>query len=252
MRNPTRTRRPRWRQTALGVAALGLAVGLATSAAPTASATPGWLPRAIDATTWSADGITLRVYPSEFLRVMAQSKGTTQWMMYRAWAWDEVMAKTPGSRENTTSMRDQFFCHYDFVSTRAPNKQSWNLDSNRQDVSYTDMVRSQCNPPAKPGILKHQILPQPPPPPPAPANPSFRVYANPNLALRSDAYLTSPVLTRVPRDTWLTFQCYKYGSSVDGNTIWGRTTYAGVTGFVSDRWIDLGGGHLPARGVPPC
>ncbi len=103
-----------------------------------------WLGKAlISKTRW--DGSILRVYP-------------TDWAVCKHWysvcagagarwaAWDEVKAKTPGTRENTSSMRDQLYCHFDFVRFRAPNKESWNLDEGRPNVSYATMVQKSCNP----------------------------------------------------------------------------------------------------------
>ncbi len=43
-------------------------------------------------------------------------------------------------------MEDQFYCHWDIVRLRAPNKESWNLDSWRPNVGYWNTVRAQCNP----------------------------------------------------------------------------------------------------------
>lgn len=60
--------------------------------------------------------------------------------------WNEVKAKTSGSREETPSMRDQMYCHIDVVRLRAPNKTSWNLDTWRPNVSYAKMLAEQCNP----------------------------------------------------------------------------------------------------------
>ena len=42
-------------------------------------------------------------------------------------------------------MRDQLYCHFDFVRFRDPNKTSWNLDKNRPYVAYATLVERQCN-----------------------------------------------------------------------------------------------------------
>lgn len=81
---------------------------------------------------------TLMVYPTWYGRHGAPA---ARWA-----AWSEVQSKTPGTRENTASMRDQFYCHWDVVRLRAPNKTSWNLDMGRPNVPYTQMIASQCNP----------------------------------------------------------------------------------------------------------
>jgi hypothetical protein len=49
-------------------------------------------------------------------------------------------------RLNNNSMKDQFMCHWDFVSIRAPRKESWNLDAGRPDVGYWNTVFAKCNP----------------------------------------------------------------------------------------------------------
>jgi hypothetical protein len=103
-----------------------------------------WLGKAlISKTVW--DGAILRVYP-------------TDWAVCKHWysicagygarwaAWDEVQAKTPGTRENTSSMRDQLYCHFDVVRLVAPNKVSWNLDEVRPAVNYASMLANRCNP----------------------------------------------------------------------------------------------------------
>lgn len=59
-------------------------------------------------------------------------------------AWREVVRMAPTA--NNRSMKNQFLCHWDVVKFRAPNKESWNLDSGRPDVGYTATVRAQCNP----------------------------------------------------------------------------------------------------------
>jgi hypothetical protein len=90
----------------------------------------------VEKTTWV--GSTLQVYPTWWARFGAG--WGARWS-----AWDEVLAKTPGSRENTPSMRDQLYCHFDFVRFRAPNKPSWNLDAGRPYVAYEVLVFNLCN-----------------------------------------------------------------------------------------------------------
>lgn len=89
----------------------------------------------IERTSWN--GNTLRVYPT--------FHGRTTGVASRWAGWDEVLNKTPGNRENTPSMRDQYYCHVDFVRIRAPRKESWNLDLNRPHISYPDLIAKQCN-----------------------------------------------------------------------------------------------------------
>jgi hypothetical protein len=89
----------------------------------------------IERTTWV--GGTLQVYPTWW--------GRTTGVAARWAAWDEVVSKTPGNRENTPSMRDQLYCHFDFVRLRAPNKPSWNLDLTVPAMDYATLVLRQCN-----------------------------------------------------------------------------------------------------------
>jgi hypothetical protein len=88
----------------------------------------------ISSTSWS--GNTLRVYPTDYGRWGAS--------LARSAAWDEVKAKTPGTRENTSSMTDQFLCHYD-VRPITSTKASWNLDLNRPYINYAVLLANKCN-----------------------------------------------------------------------------------------------------------
>lgn len=91
----------------------------------------------IEKTTWSA--ATLQVFPTIWGRI---SDTASRWA-----AWDEVLSKTPGNRENTPSMRDQMYCHVDFVRKVEPTKSSWNLDRDRPYVDYFTLVLNRCNVP---------------------------------------------------------------------------------------------------------
>lgn len=88
----------------------------------------------ISHTSWS--GNTLRVYPTDYGRWGAS--------LARSAAWDEVKAKTPGTRENTSSMTDQFLCHYD-ARPATSTKTSWNLDLNRPYINYALLLAAGCN-----------------------------------------------------------------------------------------------------------
>jgi hypothetical protein len=115
----------------------------ATAAYPIVS--DPWLGRdLIDHASWvynNGDGWTLEVTPTWWQRV---------WNGY--WpgsaGWDELYAKYSNSGLNTNldGMRDQYICHVQIVSVRAPNKPTWNLDEWRPDVSYLDTINSSCNP----------------------------------------------------------------------------------------------------------
>ncbi len=89
-------------------------------------------------TVWTSSMAILQVYPTDFGRVASNAA---------RWAgWAETQTKTPGTRENTTSMQDQFLCHFDLVRLRAPQKTSWNLDMGRPNVPYIIMTTNSCNP----------------------------------------------------------------------------------------------------------
>lgn len=102
-------------------------------------------------TAWTynskSKGYTLQVYPSTWGRSAGGTVPTSvAYVAMRLAFWNEVKAKTSGSREETPSMRDQMYCHIDVVRLRAPNKTSWNLDTWRPNVSYAKMLAEQCNP----------------------------------------------------------------------------------------------------------
>lgn len=81
-------------------------------------------------------GTTYKVYPTTWGRWTGSG---ARWS-----AWKEVIAIN--SRINRGNLKDQFYCHFDVVRLRAPNKASWNLDSWRPDVSYASTIRQDCNP----------------------------------------------------------------------------------------------------------
>ncbi|HSX05923.1 MAG TPA: DUF2599 domain-containing protein [Candidatus Saccharimonadales bacterium] len=91
-------------------------------------------PRYIDKVIKRGD--TLRVYPTKLGRVTDARNGLE--------AWNQVKSLAPTA--NRKNLQDQFFCHWEFVRLRAPNKESWNLDSSRPDVGYWSTVAAQCNP----------------------------------------------------------------------------------------------------------
>jgi len=100
----------------------------------------------IDHVEWDSKNNRAKVYPTSFGRVEAVvSKANPITLYYvREAAWEEARALEP--RLNNNSMKDQFMCHWDLVSIRAPRKESWNLDVGRPDVGYWNTVFAQCNP----------------------------------------------------------------------------------------------------------
>ena len=114
-----------------------------TSPAPSPVAPSSGLPYRgpglIDHVTWTSDGKgrVLRVYPSGAGRSSADPGA-------RASAWLEVLRAAPGA--DSPSMREQFFCHWDFARVVEPDKPSWNLEAWRPEVSYAVMTQAACNP----------------------------------------------------------------------------------------------------------
>lgn len=106
----------------------------ATSVAYPVVADPWLGMELISRTSWS--GNTLRVYPTDYGRWGAS--------LARSAAWDEVKAKTPGTRENTSSMTDQFLCHFD-TRPATSTKASWNLELNRPYINYAALIANRCN-----------------------------------------------------------------------------------------------------------
>lgn len=111
-----------------------------------------WLGKAlVSKTVWqwqpAYKGYTLKVYPTVWGRAGAfVTVGGATYFWLRSSFWNEVKSKTAGTREETNSMRDQFYCHVDFVRIYDPKKASWNIDTWRPNVSYKEMTRSDCNP----------------------------------------------------------------------------------------------------------
>lgn len=111
-----------------------------------------WLGKAlVSKTVWqwqpAYKGYTLKVYPTVWGRAGAfVTVGGATYFWLRSSFWNEVKSKTAGTREETNSMRDQFYCHVDFVRIYDPKKASWNIDTWRPNVSYKEMIRSDCNP----------------------------------------------------------------------------------------------------------
>lgn len=83
---------------------------------------------------------TLKVYPTVW--------GRTAPLGARWAAWAETLSKTPRTGwpyPDTGSMSNQFYCHYDIVRLRAPNKEYWGLDSKLPNRGYAGFVANECN-----------------------------------------------------------------------------------------------------------
>ncbi|MGV9801512.1 DUF2599 domain-containing protein [Mycobacterium sp. NPDC003449] len=124
---------------ALAAASLTPAV-MSALAAPAAAepATPY-----VDHVEWAkwGDLSSLRVYPTEAARRHA---GQPDAAAAADAAWAQVLALAPDA--DSTGMRDQFICHWDFAEANEPGKTSWNLEPWRPEVSPQDMLAAGCNP----------------------------------------------------------------------------------------------------------
>lgn len=87
---------------------------------------------------------TLRVYPTSFGRnAYWGAPPAARWA-----AWKELLDKAPRKgwpNPNTSSMKNQFYCHFDLVRFKEPNKAYWGLDSKIPNRGYTGFVRKGCN-----------------------------------------------------------------------------------------------------------
>lgn len=83
---------------------------------------------------------TMKVYPTWYGRF---GPAAARWA-----AWSETLAKTPRRGwpyPDTATLRDQFYCHWDIVRLRAPNKEYWGLDSKLPNRGYWGFVANECN-----------------------------------------------------------------------------------------------------------
>ena len=74
--------------------------------------------------------------------------GTLALSLYGAAAWQETLdeADSTGYPDpDTDSMRNQFYCHWDWVRIVQADKPSWNLDSGLPDKGYSGFVQDGCN-----------------------------------------------------------------------------------------------------------
>ena len=111
-----------------------------------------WWGTLIDHTEWADDlwewSPTLMVYPTWWGRVVGIVPGSPASSLYGAAAWQETLDKTEREGHpdpDTSSMRNQFYCHWDWVRLRRPFKESWNLDSGLPDKGYDGFIQSGCN-----------------------------------------------------------------------------------------------------------
>lgn len=86
-------------------------------------------------------GTSLRVYPTDTGRTEAGETGT---LRQGEQAWSEVVNRNPDA--NTSGMREQFLCHWQFAEFILPGKTSWNLEPWRPVVSTLSMLANGCNP----------------------------------------------------------------------------------------------------------
>ncbi len=77
-------------------------------------------------------GKSLAVTPSGWARAWSQAASVG--------LWSQLVAREPDA--NSPSMRAQLECH----QLGAPDKDTWNLEPWRPDVSAVDMIAARCNP----------------------------------------------------------------------------------------------------------
>lgn len=77
-------------------------------------------------------GTSLAVTPSAWARAWSQAASVG--------LWSQLVAREPDA--DTPSMRAQLECH----QLGAPDKDTWNLEPWRPDVSAVDMIAARCNP----------------------------------------------------------------------------------------------------------
>lgn len=97
----------------------------------------------IDHVEWE-NSKRLRVYPTTATRFIAPQRLSPLDGVSKQLAWQEVLSMAPEANKN--NLRDQFYCHWDWVSIRAPRRESWNLDTDSPDVGYWSTVFQSCNP----------------------------------------------------------------------------------------------------------
>jgi hypothetical protein len=81
-------------------------------------------------------------------------------------------------------------------------------------------------------------------PDPRPAAATSRIIISPCLNLRSGANGSTRLIGCIPDGVTIGIQCTAQGNAVTGpygtETIWDRTTYGGLTGYVSDAYVYTG------------
>lgn len=87
-------------------------------------------------TVWTSSMTTLQVFPTDWGR---NAPIAARWA-----ALAEVQTKTPGTREDSSPMKDQLLCHFD-ARIYDPGKTSWNIDTFRPYILYTRLVLARCN-----------------------------------------------------------------------------------------------------------
>lgn len=92
------------------------------------------------------DGVSLQVTWKSYLFDFDTSEDETNQQMYRsAKAWELLKNKfsKDSNWTNTTSMKDQFYCHINYAGR---NKNPYNLEPWRPVVSNAEMIKCKCNP----------------------------------------------------------------------------------------------------------
>lgn len=98
------------------------------------------------------DGWTLYVTPTYWARSEAWNTILAPDYTYQLglFGWSEIREKYGnvgrGIKTNRVGMRNQWVCHQQFVGIADREKETWNLDEWRPEVSYGATVRARCNP----------------------------------------------------------------------------------------------------------
>src|SRR5690625_2465461 len=119
------------------IGAAGIAAVAVLPVAAPAAADAG-LPALVDRAEWvsysaGSELSSLRVYPSAAGRAAAARADSGA---EGEQAWREVLAAAPEA--DTASMRDQFFCHWNYAEFARPGKASWNLEPWRPVVDRSE------------------------------------------------------------------------------------------------------------------
>jgi hypothetical protein len=89
---------------------------------------------------------------------------------------------------------------------------------------------------------------------PGPSGLLYRVTGT--VTIYSGPTAASTPLGKIPKDTMIGVQCKRNGPTVYGpyppSSNWDRVSFEGITGFVTDEWVDTKTDERDRTKVPPC